>query len=89
MLSHKRWEIEPAAPVELIARFSHLHPLIAQLLCNRGITEPAAADAFLNGTTHFEDPFRMTGMEAAVERIRAAISPASGWWCTAISTPTA
>jgi single-stranded-DNA-specific exonuclease len=42
-------------------------------LFNRGITDPAEADAFLNGRPLFHDPYRMLGMTQAVERIRAAI----------------
>ncbi len=54
-------------------RMSHLHPLLAQILFNRGITEPEEADAFLTGRVRFTDPFRMRGIPTAVERIRAAI----------------
>lgn len=52
---------------------SHLHPLLAQILFNRGITDPAEADAFLSGRARFTDPFRMKGIPTAVSRIRAAI----------------
>lgn len=51
-----------------------LPPIVARLLVNRGVTEPAAADLFLNGTlAHLHDPLRMKDMDRAVERMLAAI----------------
>ncbi|MCX7707623.1 MAG: single-stranded-DNA-specific exonuclease RecJ [Anaerolineae bacterium] len=69
----KRWDIAPVLPRRQRDRMSHLHPLLAQILFNRGITDPEEADAFLTGRVRFTDPFRMKGIRAAVERIRAAI----------------
>ncbi len=71
--SYKRWDIAPVLPARQRSRMSHLHPLLVQILFNRGITEPEEADAFLTGRVRFTDPFRMKGIPAAVERIRAAI----------------
>jgi len=52
-----------------------LPPAIAQVLVNRKITEPAAADRFLRGTVDLlHDPFLMSGMSAAVERIQRAVA---------------
>jgi single-stranded-DNA-specific exonuclease len=73
MPSQKRWDIAPVAPRRQRDRLSHLHPLVAQILYNRGVTEPAEAEAFLSGRARFDDPFRMVGISRAVERIRAAI----------------
>ncbi len=70
----KRWEITPSLPRRQRERLSHLHPLLVQVLYNRGVTEPEEADAFLAGQARFDDPFRMNGIAAAVERIRAAIA---------------
>jgi single-stranded-DNA-specific exonuclease len=43
-------------------------PLLAQLLLNRGIHDPAAARAFLNASVdHLGSPFALDGMERAVE----------------------
>jgi len=69
----KRWDIAPALPPRQRARLSHLHPLIIQILYNRGVTDPEEADAFLNGVGRFSDPFRMSGISRAVERIRDAL----------------
>jgi len=50
-------------------------PVIAQVLINREITEAEAAEKFLRGTIdQLHDPFLMSGMAAAVERIRQAIA---------------
>jgi len=68
----KRWDIMPKAPRRQLDRLAHLHPLVVQILFNRGVTEPAEAEAFLSGSVRFE-PFRMVGIARAVERIRAAI----------------
>lgn len=71
--SAKRWDIAPAVSRRQLDRLSHLHPLLVQILFNRGVTGPEEADAFLNSRTRFDDPFRMKGVQAAVTRIRAAI----------------
>ncbi len=70
----KRWDIAPVLPARQRSRLSHLHPLLAQILFNRGITEPEEVDAFLTGRVRFTDPFRMKGIPLAVKRIRAAIT---------------
>lgn len=68
----KRWDIMPKVSRRQLDRLSHLHPLVVQILFNRGVTEPAEAEAFLSGSLRF-DPFRMVGISPAVERIRSAI----------------
>ncbi|PKO21234.1 MAG: single-stranded-DNA-specific exonuclease RecJ [Chloroflexi bacterium HGW-Chloroflexi-1] len=69
----KRWDFAPALPPRQRARLAHLHPLIVQILYNRGVSDPEEADAFLHGVGRFSDPFRMLGVRRAVDRIRAAI----------------
>ena len=50
-------------------------PLIARLLCIRGLHEPDAAQKFLHPSIdHLHDPFRLAGMRAAVDRILAALA---------------
>ncbi len=71
--SSKRWDIAPLVPIRQRERLAHLHPLIIQVLFNRGVTDPADMDAFLNGRVRFDDPFRMKGIPEAVSRIRAAL----------------
>ncbi len=69
----KHWDIAPAIPPRQRERLSHIHPVVAQVLYNRGITDPAEVTAFLEGRGLFYDPFQMLGMPAAVERILWAI----------------
>ncbi len=71
--SSKRWDIAPLLPIRQRDRLGHLNPLLAQVLFNRGVTDPAEVDAFLNGRARFDDPYRMKGIAEAVARIRAAI----------------
>jgi single-stranded-DNA-specific exonuclease len=49
-----------------------IHPATAQVLINRGMTNPAEAFAFLYGAVH-HDPFRFLQMETVVDRIRRAL----------------
>ena len=50
-------------------------PLIAQLLVASGITGPEAAERFLHPSLeHLHSPYLMLGMQAAVDRIAAAIA---------------
>ena len=72
-LTSKRWDIAPPVPRRQLDRLSQLHPLLVQILFNRGVTDPEEASVFLNGRARFDDPFRMRGIPAAVARIRTAI----------------
>lgn len=69
----KRWQIAPRVASSIIARFSNLHPLIVQILYNRGITTPEQAAAFLTPDALIGNPFQMRGVNEAVERVRRAI----------------
>lgn len=69
----KRWQIAPRVSSLVLARFPSLHPLIVQILYNRGITTPEQADAFLSPDAFSASPFLMRGVNEAVERIRRAI----------------
>lgn len=51
----------------------HVHPLIAQILHNRGLSTPASALTWLNGLGARVDPWAMKGIQAAVARVRAAL----------------
>ncbi len=72
-LKPKRWRISLPLPPNQAARFQYFHPVVAQILYNRGYTDPERARAFLLGETPFGDPFKMRGMDRAVGRIRMAI----------------
>ena len=62
------------ASVARLARELRLSELTATLLVNRGITDPEAADRFLNPSiAYLHDPFLMRDMREAVTRIMRAI----------------
>src|SRR5499427_312166 len=59
---------------QALATATGLSPLLCQLLINRGITDPAAIQAFLTPSLHdLHDPYLLHGMEPAVQRLVAAI----------------
>lgn len=70
----QRWEIHPPAPATFIEHLG-LHPLLATLLYQRGLRDPAAASAFLAAdyASGLHDPFQMRGMAEAAARIVTAI----------------
>jgi single-stranded-DNA-specific exonuclease len=52
-----------------------LHPTVARLLCLRGFGDPDEARRFLQPSLdHLHDPFKLTGMTAAVERLEQGIA---------------
>ncbi|MCS7179330.1 MAG: single-stranded-DNA-specific exonuclease RecJ [Anaerolineae bacterium] len=68
-----RWQIAPPAPEPYRSRLSDLHPLVVQILYNRGLTDPEAARAFLERRAGPDNPFVLRGMHRAVARIRQAV----------------
>jgi single-stranded-DNA-specific exonuclease len=72
-LNRYRWNILPPAPEKRL-RTSGLSPLIAQLLYNRGISQPSQLEAFLSGDKRLAgDPSRLPDIEPAVGRIYRAL----------------
>ncbi len=72
-MKEKKWQIAPPAPASYLATFSQYPPLIAQLLFNRGITQPSAVEQFLQGDDVDYNPFDMKGVNQAVTRLRRAL----------------
>ena len=72
-MKSKRWQIAPRVSSLVIARFPKMHPLLVQVLSNRGITTMEQADAFLAPDTLIGNPFLMHGMNETVDRLRRAI----------------
>src|ERR1700680_1608991 len=71
----KRWHIEPASPAaaDLASRLK-ISPLVAQILLNRGISQPEAAQEFLSPSLKLlADPQLLPGLPAASQRIAKAI----------------
>lgn len=73
-LWRRRWQIAPPAPPMWSDGHTFLHPLVLQILYNRGITASAAVQTFLDENAPLENPLRMTGMHDAVFLIRQVVS---------------
>ncbi|MCB0116520.1 MAG: DHH family phosphoesterase, partial [Caldilineaceae bacterium] len=72
-MQSKRWERHNPAPPEFISGGGE-HPILMQILYNRGVREIGDVTAFLNGEDAVvENPFRLHDMEIAVARIVHAI----------------
>ena len=68
-----QWELPSPVPPHIRARYPHLHPIIQQILYNRGVTEPDDVAEFFGQRTRSDDPFRLIGVTEAVTRLRRAI----------------
>jgi len=72
-----RWYTLPcdAAQAAALEAALHLPPIVARLLCQRGLADPELASRFLNPSLdHLHDPMALAGMSVAVDRILAAIA---------------
>lgn len=71
----KRWIIPPLITPEADSELFKFPPILRQILFNRGYATDADARSYLNAKPNISyDPFQMTGMQASVERIQAAIA---------------
>jgi single-stranded-DNA-specific exonuclease len=73
----QRWVLPEAHPEQAaaLARDARLPLVLAELLVARGMTEASEAFVFLHPEiSHLHDPFLMLGMNAAVDRLEAAIA---------------
>jgi len=71
----KHWRLLPTAPDDVRAQLAAYHPVVAQVLYNRGQDTPEKARAFLEGgASVLNSPFLMHGMNEAVARLRRAIA---------------
>src|SRR5882757_4432012 len=63
------------AAADALAAALKISPVVAKLLCQRGLSDPELADRFLNPSLdHLHDPMLLKDMDVAVERILAAIA---------------
>src|SRR6476660_2823075 len=71
----KRWNIaEPHPAAEELAGRLKVSPLLAQLLLNRGVSDPVDCQNFLRPSLKLlPDPFTLPGLRQAAERIAKAI----------------
>ena len=75
-MRHSRWQMPPRFSEAQLSRISRksLPPLMAQLLYNRGITEPAQIESFLAADERLlNDPFLLPDMDKAIARIYHAL----------------
>src|SRR6266850_7532978 len=71
-----RWDLEPCddSAAERLAAALGIAPVVARLLCQRGLGDPEQARRFLNPSLdQLHDPMRLADMRVAVDRIMAAI----------------
>lgn len=73
-MNHSRWNLLPPAPIEYLNRAAGTSALVAQLLYNRGLTDPSGIDLFLSGDERLSaSPHLLPDMEKAVTRIYRAL----------------
>jgi len=73
--NRRTWHVaEPYRAAEDLARKLGTAPLVAQILANRGITDPEAAKAFMAPSlSELHDPQELPGSQQAAERIARAV----------------
>jgi len=72
-----RWDLTGCddAAAERLAAAIGVSPIVARLLCQRGLDDPELAARFLNpALAHLHDPMRLADMRIAVDRILGAIA---------------
>lgn len=70
----RRWNIRPPAPPQQLARLEGCSPLLAQLLYNRGLSEPGEAERFLAIDERLQEPaLGYPDMARAVARLYQAL----------------
>jgi len=73
-LNHYRWNLLPPVPDQYLVDSSGFPPLIAQLLYNRGLTEPSQLEPFITGDKRLSgDSSLLPDMHLAVARIYRAL----------------
>ncbi len=71
-MSHTQWNV--LAPAGQTMTMDGIHPLVAQLLFNRGISDSSQIDVFLSNDKRAEvDPFLLPDMHQAVSRVYQAL----------------
>ena len=74
MTLSKRWLISQTITPQADENLAAFPPILRQLLFNRGYATDAEARAFLKAEPNFNtDPYQLTGMSAAADRIRYAL----------------
>jgi single-stranded-DNA-specific exonuclease len=76
-MQRRVWEDVPvdAQVVREVAAAVGVPPVVARLLCQRGLNDPAEARRFLSpDLSQLHDPFLLTDMRPAVDRLMAAVA---------------
>ena len=74
MTQNKRWIVPPLITPEADTALAAFPSPLKQILFNRGYATDSEARAYLNAKADFNtDPFQMTGMRVATDRIQFAI----------------
>ncbi len=68
-----RWELPSPPPPDIQARLNWLHPIVVQILFNRGLVDADEVAEFFGQHVRSDNPFRMKGITDTVERLRWAI----------------
>jgi single-stranded-DNA-specific exonuclease len=71
-----RWRLRPHDPsrISALSREAKISPLLAQLLINRDVEDPAVAELFLQAKlSHLNDPETLPGVMEAADRVVRAI----------------
>ena len=73
-MNHKRWNLLPRIPGQLLTKTPDLSPLLAQLAFNRGLSDLSQLEPFLAADERLTaDPFLLPDMHQAVGRIYRAL----------------
>ncbi|MEE8568451.1 MAG: single-stranded-DNA-specific exonuclease RecJ [Anaerolineales bacterium] len=72
---NKRWRLTPPIPPDVQHSLAEYRPFEQEILFNRGIRTTKEVDAYFTfGISQDHDPFLMSGMDQAVERLQAAVA---------------
>lgn len=75
MTQDKHWNISPRISPEADSALAAFPPLLRQVLFNRGFADDPSARAYLRGEPNVNtDPFQMTDLHVAIDRIRYALA---------------
>ncbi|MFH0932935.1 MAG: DHH family phosphoesterase [Nitrospirota bacterium] len=73
---HRKWLVNRTNTeyIEYLSKITSLSPVMAQILINRGVKTPHDIYDFLDPRiSNLTDPFELTGLKTAVERIKEAL----------------
>ncbi len=74
-LQRKKWKLSPRMDPGSVPALADYPPIFQQILYNRGIVTNTSVDEYLFGTNFVHpDPFLLSGMVKAVDRINLAIN---------------